>query len=112
MLDEIVCRYGPDRVCLRTPDEVWTYGELRHRAAQVAEVLTEDAGLVPGNRVLLRGPNTPWLVAAWFGVLRAGCVAVTTMPMLRTREIEALAAVTEPALALCEHRFTGDLLAR
>ena len=49
----------------------------------MARVLTEDLGLVPGNRVLLRGPNNPWLAACWLGVLKAGGVAVATMPMLR-----------------------------
>ena len=37
------------------------------RANQIAHVLVEDLGLVPGNRVLLRGPNNPWLVACWLG---------------------------------------------
>lgn len=83
LLDDAVERHGPDRPCLLTPTERWTYGELQHRANQVAQVLTEDFGLRPGNRVLLRGPNNPWLVAAWFGVLKAGGVAVTTMPLLR-----------------------------
>lgn len=111
LLDETVRQFGPDRPCLRTPDATWTYGDLQRRADQVAQVLTEDAGLLPGNRVLLRGPNTPWLVAAWFGVLKAGCVAVTTMPLLRTRELESLADLTRPAVALCDHRFADELLA-
>ena len=46
-------------------------------------MLVEDMGLVPGNRVLLHGANTPELVACWFGVLLAGGVAVATMPLLR-----------------------------
>ncbi|HYA49875.1 MAG TPA: AMP-binding protein, partial [Streptosporangiaceae bacterium] len=72
------------------PTETWTYGDVLRRANQAAQVFADDFGLVPGNRVLLRGPNNPWLVAAWFGVLRAGGVAVTTMPLLRAREITAL----------------------
>ena len=31
--------------------------------------------------------NQPMLVACWFGVLKAGGVAVTTMPLLRVREL-------------------------
>ncbi len=111
LLDDTIAAYGADRVCLRTPTETWTYGDLRRRANQVARVLVEDFDLVPGNRVLLRGPNTPWLVAAWFGVLKAGCVAVTTMPLLRDRELTMLAGLTRPSLALCDHRFMDDLLA-
>jgi 2-aminobenzoate-CoA ligase len=74
-------------------------------------VFTADFGLVPGNRVLLRGPNNPWLVAAWFGVLKAGGVAVTTMPLLRAREITTLTGLTRPSLAVCDHRFADELAA-
>ncbi|GAA2775159.1 AMP-binding protein [Saccharopolyspora taberi] len=109
LLDHAIGTWGPDRVCLVTPSERWTYGELRRRANQVAQVLTEDFGLVPGNRVLLRGPNNPWLVAAWLGVLKTGCVAVTTMPLLRPKEIRALCDLTKPELAVCDHRFADDL---
>jgi 2-aminobenzoate-CoA ligase len=111
LLDGAVARFGPDRPCLHTASTTWTYGELLQRANQTARVLTEDFGLVPGNRVLLRGPNNPWLVAAWFGVLKAGGVAVTTMPLLRAREIAALTALTRPDLAVCDERFAGELAA-
>ena len=111
LLDATVARLGPDRPCLRTPTDTWTYGDLLQRANQAAHVFTSDFGLVPGNRVLLRGPNNPWLVAAWFGVLKAGGVAVTTMPLLRAREITALTDLTRPGLAVCDHRFAGELTA-
>jgi 2-aminobenzoate-CoA ligase len=105
---------GPpgERPCVRggaTDDPAWTYGELRHRAAQVAAVLTTDLGLVPGNRVLLRGPNEPWQVACWLGVLLAGGVAVTTMPMLRSSELTAITELSRPTLALVHHAFTADV---
>jgi 2-aminobenzoate-CoA ligase len=109
LLDDVIARHGADRPALRTPAGTWTYGELLRHANQAARVLTEDFGLVPGNRVLLRGPNNPWLIAAWFAVLRAGGVAVTTMALLRSREIEALADITQPALAICDHRFAAEL---
>ncbi|WP_033826001.1 AMP-binding protein, partial [Kitasatospora sp. MBT63] len=107
LIDGAVDRWGPDRRCLLTPTEEWSYGELRLRSDQVAQVLTEDLGLVPGNRVLLRGPNNPWLVASWLGVLKAGGVAVTTMPLLRAAELDALCGIGSPAVALCDHRFLG-----
>ena len=111
LLDATVARLGADRPCLRTPTGTWTYGDLLRRANQAAQVFTADFGLVPGNRVLLRGPNNPWLVAAWFGVLKAGGVAVTTMPLLRAREITALTDLTRPDLAVCDHRFAEELAA-
>ncbi|MBO0807097.1 MAG: AMP-binding protein [Actinobacteria bacterium] len=110
LLDDAVARFGADRPCLLTgAGQTWTYGDLLRRASQAAQVFTSDFGLVPGNRVLLRGPNNPWLVAAWFGVLKAGGVVVTTMPLLRPREISVLASLTQPSLAVCDHRFTADL---
>jgi 2-aminobenzoate-CoA ligase len=111
LLDVTIARYGADRPALRTPTETWTYGDLLRHANQAARVLTEDFGLVPGNRVLLRGPNNPWLIAAWFAVLKVGGVAVTTMALLRAREIAALADITRPSLAICDHRFADELAA-
>lgn len=102
--------FGPDRPALRTPDgQVWTYGELRTRANQVAQVLTEDLGLVPGGRVLLRSPNNPWTVACWLGVLKAGGVVLTTMAALRTRELAPIADRAKPSIALVDHRFAEDV---
>ena len=74
-------------------------------------MLTEDFGLRPGQRVLLRGPNNPWLAAAWLAVIKAGGVAVTTMALLRPREIATIVGLTQPSLALCDHRFAADLAA-
>ena len=101
IIDVPAAAYGLDRPALKTPDgTVWTYGELRARANQVARVLTEDLGLVTGNRVLLRAPNNPWTVAAWLGVLKAGGVVVTTMAALRARELGPIAERTQPSVAL------------
>lgn len=110
LIDDAVEQYGADRPALRTPDGVvWSYGELQTRSNQVAQVLTEDLGVVPGNRVLLRGPNNPWIVAAWLGVLKAGAVVVTTMPMLRSTEVATLIGLTKPAVAISDHRFVDEL---
>ncbi|MBV9205177.1 MAG: AMP-binding protein [Actinobacteria bacterium] len=114
LLEATAARYGADRPCLRSAagtGRVWTYAEVIRRTSQLAQVLTEDFGLVPGNRVLLRGPNTPWLAAAWLAVVKAGGVAVTTMALLRAREIATITGLTEPSLALCDDRFAEDLAA-
>ncbi|MFC9763346.1 AMP-binding protein [Rhodococcus jostii] len=110
LLDDQVAALGGDRPALLSPSESWTYGELLRRANKIAQILTEDFGLVPGNRVLLRGPNNPWMVACWFGVVKAGGVAVTTMPLLRSGELSKIIDLTKPSLALCDHRFAVDLL--
>jgi 2-aminobenzoate-CoA ligase len=109
LLDATIATHGADRPCLLSPDDAWSYGELASRASQVARVLTEDLGLVPGNRVLLRGPNNPWLVACWLGVLKAGGVAVTTMALLRAGELATIGEIARVRLALCDHRHTAEL---
>jgi len=109
LLDQHVLAGAASRRCLVTDAESWTYGDLHARSNQVARVLVEEAGLVPGNRVLLRGPNNPWLVAAWFGVLKAGGVAVTTMPLLRAGELRTITDIADVKLAVCDHRFVADL---
>jgi 2-aminobenzoate-CoA ligase len=109
LLDEVVAEHGPDRPCLRTDDETWTYGELLARANQLAHLLTRELGVIPGRRVLLRGPNNPELVACWFAVLKAGGVAVSTVPMLRSLELRQLIQLTRSTVALCDVRFAADL---
>ena len=111
LLEGTAARYGADRPCLRSPAVGWSYGEVARLTSQLAQVLTEDFGLRPGQRVLLRGPNSPWLAASWLAVIKAGGVVVTTMALLRPREIATITGLTEPGLAICDHRFTGDLAA-
>jgi 2-aminobenzoate-CoA ligase len=109
LLDATAAREGNDRPGRRSTTETWTYGETVRRTNQLAQVLTEDFGLQPGNRVLLRGPNGPWLAAAWLAVIKAGGVTVTTMALLRAREIATIVGLTEPSLAICDHRIAADL---
>ncbi|MGW3995233.1 AMP-binding protein [Amycolatopsis sp. NPDC004772] len=109
LLDETAARLGPDRPCLRSPHETWTYGDVLARANRIAHVLTADLGVVPGHRVLLRGTNTPWLAACWLGVLKAGAVAVTTMPMLRRGELDKITGRAQPTVALCDERLLDEL---
>ncbi|HET9355702.1 MAG TPA: AMP-binding protein [Sphingomicrobium sp.] len=87
----------------------WTYADLDSLSGRIARLLVEEEGLVPGNRVLLRGPNCYTLFAAWLGVLKAGGVAVTTMPLLRPGELATVIDKAEISHALCDSRFIGDL---
>src|SRR5499425_1512130 len=110
LLTKVIAEHGAERFCLLTPaGEAWTYGDLEATANRIANVLTGQLGLVPGNRVLLRGPNNPWLAACWLGVVKAGAVTVSTMPLLRASELATIGEIAQPTLALCDHRFTWDL---
>ena len=72
-------------------------------------MLVEDLGLVPGNRVLLRGANTPMLAACWFGVVKAGGIAVGSMPLLRARELTQIVDKARITHALCDARLADEL---
>ena len=86
-----------------------TYAELTGLVNRIAHALTEDCALRTGERVLLRGTNAPGLLAAWLAVVKAGGIAVTTMPMLRVGELEKIIEVSRPRLALCEQGLVGEL---
>ena len=74
-------------------------------------MLVDDLGLHPGNRVLLRSANNPMLVACWFGVIKAGGVAVATMPLMRKRDLEPIINKAQAQFALCDERLVDDLSA-
>lgn len=86
-----------------------SYRQLLARANQIAHVLVHDLGLVPGNRVLLRGPNNPMMAACWFGVIKAGCIAVATMPLLRAKELKQIIDKARVGAALCDVRLRDEL---
>ena len=108
LLDRAIERGWGDRLAFRWPGGQWTYAELLAQANRLANALVDDLGLVPGNRVLLRGYNGPQMVALWFAILKAGGVVVCTMPLLRTRELTFTADKARIALALTDARIAAD----
>ncbi len=86
-----------------------SYRQLLHRANQIARVLTEDMRLKPGNRVLLRAPNNPMMAACWFAVMKAGLVAVATMPLLRATELRQIIDKAKVGAALCDLRLKHEM---
>ncbi len=110
LLDRHVEQGRGDRVCIRAPGLTWTYADLQEKANRIANVLVNDMGLVPGNRVLLRAPNNPMLAACWFAVMKAGGIAVATMPLLRAKELKAIVEIGQVTHALCDAALADDLL--
>ncbi|HEX8905939.1 MAG TPA: AMP-binding protein, partial [Longimicrobiaceae bacterium] len=107
-LDGMCAAGHADRPALLAAGVRWTYAELTERANRIAGALRE-MGLVPGNRVLLRGYNSPLTFAAWFGVLKAGGIVVATMPLLRARELTAIIAKARVRFALCDARLMEEM---
>ena len=109
LLDRHVAEGRGGRLCIQAPGLRWTYADLQERANRIANVLVKELGLVPGNRVLLRAPNNPLLAACWFAVIKAGAVAVATMPLLRAKELSHVIAKARVSHALCDVRLADEL---
>ena len=105
---ELIDRHDPDGLALVNDAGSWTYGQMSDLSSRIARLLVEQEGLVSGNRVLLRGPNNAMLFAAWLGILKAGGVAVTTMPMLRPGEIATIIERARITHAIVDARFRAD----
>lgn len=115
LLDDAVHEGAGERIAIVSPDgsggwRTVSYRELQQKVDAIAHSLV-DMGLVTGNRVLLRGFNGPTMAAAWLAVLKAGGLAVTTMPMLRARELQAVMTKSACRFALSDHRLADELLA-
>ena len=63
-VDKWVASGEGDRLAIISPSETLTYAQLSERIDRIANVLTRDFGMVPGNRVLMRAPNSPMAIAA------------------------------------------------
>src|SRR5690606_9267916 len=68
-----------------------------------------DTKLVPGNRVLLRGPNNVMMAASWLAVVKAGLVVVPTMPLLRAVELKPIIEKARISAVLCDKRLSEEL---
>ncbi|MDB4951765.1 MAG: AMP-dependent synthetase and ligase [Gemmatimonadetes bacterium] len=109
LLDRMAEGNGGARTAVIFEGGRWTYRELLENANRIAHVLRDDLGLVPGGRVLLRGPNNAWMAACWFAVLKAGGIVVCTMPMLRRRELCYMVDKARIGLALTDARSAGEM---
>ena len=110
LLDRHIAAGRGERPCVNAPGgPSWSYADLQRAANHIANVLVQHMGLVPGNRVLLRSANKPMLVACWFAVMKAGGIAVATMPMLRAKELLQVIEKGEVTHALCDHALRAEL---
>ena len=109
LLDRAPERGWGDRPMLRSATRTLSYAQSREEVDRISRVLVDDLGLVPGNRVLLRGGNSIGMALAWLAVVKAGGIAVATMPLLRSRELGDIIDKAQPAFALCDARLCEEL---
>jgi 2-aminobenzoate-CoA ligase len=109
LLDRHVAAGRGARTAVLGAELTWSYADLQRHVDRIAHVLCEDMGLVPGNRVLLRGANCPMMAAAILAVLKAGLVAVPTMPLLRARELNIILDKARVNAVLCARALATEL---
>ena len=105
---ELIRGGASDAVAVLNAAGCWTYREMDALSDRIARLLVEQEGLVPGNRVLLRGPNGAMLFACWLGVLKAGGIVVATMPILRAGEIATVLERAQVSHAIVDVRCLED----
>ncbi|MDT9598328.1 AMP-binding protein [Sphingosinicella rhizophila] len=105
---ELIDKADPGRLAVINDAGSWTYGEMKDLSDRIARLLAEEEGLVPGNRVFLRGPNNAMMFAAWLGILKAGGIAVATMPILRPGEIATIIERADIRHAIVDARTLDD----
>jgi len=110
LTDTMVKRGFGDHVALIGNGRRRTYKELSDWTNRIAHALTEDFGVKPGNRILVRSANNPAMVACWLAATKAGAVVVNTMPMLRAGELAKIVDKAGIALALCDTRLMDELV--
>jgi 2-aminobenzoate-CoA ligase len=99
-----------NRLLLRAPGQTLTYAEAQAQVGRIAQMLMKDFKLEPGNRVLLRGGNSIGMALAWLAVVKAGLIAVGTMPLLRAAELDKIIEKAQPSLAMCDVSLLKEMV--
>ncbi|MEQ9591601.1 MAG: AMP-binding protein [Cyclobacteriaceae bacterium] len=87
MFDRACERYG-DRVAFENFGKQITFGELKHQVDNFAAYLQGELGLKKGDRVAIQMPNLIQFPIAFFGTIKAGCIAVNTNPLYTPPEMK------------------------
>ena len=85
-----------------------TYGELATRTSQFAQLLRKR-GVLPGDRVLIRLPNSIDYPSAFLGAMKAGCIAVPTSTLLTVDEVLYLAKDSAAKVMVMDHAMWEQL---
>lgn len=98
---------APEGVVIHAGEEAVTRSELDARASAIADALLAR-GVEAGQPIAVKLPNGADLVAALFGVWKAGAVYVPINPRLTTTEIDRTLAAVRPAALLGDDDWTPD----
>jgi 2-aminobenzoate-CoA ligase len=109
LLDKAVTEGNGNRIAMYGQDLEWSYLELQQNVNRICNYLIDEFDLKPGNRVLLRSGNNPWLAACWLAVFKLGAVAVGTMPLLRSKELTQIIDLAQISHAICDQALAQEL---
>lgn len=85
-----------------------TYRELHRKANKFANAL-RDLGVEPGDRVILRIPNSIDCVVCFLAVMRLGAVVIPTMTLLREKVLTHEANTSEAKVIMCAYELLGEI---
>lgn len=100
LLDENVEGGRGGRPAIFFGEQTITYADLQRQVNRLAHGLRK-LGIEPGDRVLLRFPNCPQFIATYLALQKLGAVTVSTMPMLRARELAYISKDAGAKAAVC-----------
>lgn len=100
----------PEKAAILTHDAEVTYAELAVRSDRIASALAE-LGLRRGDRTVLLLENSPVFAAAYFGILKAGGIAVPIHAGADTDTVATVLAYAEPKAAILSPEKTGTIAA-
>ena len=104
---ETTAQEYPDRTAMVLGDTRLSYAQLNAGANQVANLLISH-GIGAGDKVALMLPNLPYFTVIYFGILKAGAVAVPMNVLFKQREI-AYHLQDSGAVALFAFEGTDEL---
>ena len=107
LLERTIELVGTDKTAIIAADGTYSYGQLLELVNKISNFLVSE-GVIPGNRIAIRGPNNTMAVAIWLAILRVGAIAVTTIPLQRAVELEKIIEIAQIQFAFVDHRFTEE----
>ncbi|SDQ32205.1 AMP-binding protein [Pseudovibrio sp. Tun.PSC04-5.I4] len=109
LADALVERGFGEHSALVGSSETISYQQLCDLSNQIARVLSEDFGIVSGNRVMIRSRNCPMMVACFLAILKVGAVAFNTIALMRAKELSILVDKAKVDLVLCQKGLEEEL---
>jgi len=103
-------RHPPGRTAILYNDRRLTYGDVTAQANQAGNGFGA-LGVYPGDRVLLLLPDSPEFVAAWFGAIKMGAVAVPTNPALHAKDFAHFVNEADPRVVVFHSSLYAQLAA-